>query len=64
MDMISSGEFQKRYKGHKSTYLTLMRWLSMDVDRGYIEKNGEILQPEIRARFEKKERIGVQHGIL
>lgn len=38
MEMIDSGDFQKKYKKHKTVYRTLENWLRMSVDRGYIEE--------------------------
>lgn len=42
MDMIADGEFQQRYKKHKTVYRTLQKWLDMSVERGYIQECNEI----------------------
>lgn len=36
MEMVESGEFQRRYKKHKTVYNTLMRWIGMGIENGRI----------------------------
>ena len=63
LSLIATGEFQKKYK-HKTVYLTLIRWLQMGIDRGYIQKNYDILSQEHRLQFEEREREAIAHGLI
>jgi len=56
MDLIDSGEFQKRYKKHKTVYRTLQRWLKMGISRGYIQKMNEFQKMCIDDEHPEKKR--------
>lgn len=64
MEMVKSGEFQARYKYHKSIHRTLIVWLQMAIDRGYIQRDYNILDETHRQKFERLEREAIAHGLL
>lgn len=71
MDMINSGEFQQRYKKHKTVYLTLRNWLNGDISKGFIQQANEVEimdneseRPDLVDRRKKLREFAMKEGIL
>lgn len=71
MEMIDTGEFQKKYKTHKTVYRTLKKWMEIGVERGYYSLMGEMQQmaiqlehPTEKAKTALALKIAKERGLL